>query len=326
MTTSSTKPTASVLTRRAAFEKVIIVTRKTALEELLVRFHTVANARFYLERSGGSFDPIEAEHERYQAALRAARQAVPGGLKQQVIGRGYLPQFMFTETDLVVTLGPDGLVVNTAKYLQGQPIVPVNPDPDIIDGILLPVSLKRLPATLKATLQGRAQMKRLTMAQARLNDGQEILGVNDLFVGAQTHVSARYEIAQGSASEMHSSSGVIVSTGVGSTGWLRSIYAGAAGVMKALGAEIVLPPGGGRMPWDTDHLVYAVREPFPSKTTSASMVFGLITRDRPLRLASHMAASGVIFSDGIEADYLPFNRGALAEIGLADRQAVLVTG
>ena len=324
--TTSTKPTAAVLTRRAAFEKVIIVTRKTALEELLVRFHTRANARFYLKHAGSSFDPIEAEHERYQAALRVVRQAIPDALKQQVIGRGYLPQFLFGEADLVVTLGPDGLVVNTAKYLHGQPIVPVNPDPKIIDGILLPISLKRLAATLKATALGRARMKRLTMAQARLNDGQELLGVNDLFIGAQTHVSARYEIAQGRTAERHSSSGVIVSTGVGSTGWLQSIYAGAAGVMKALGAHVVLPPDGGRLPWDTDHLVYAVREPFPSKTTAASMVFGIITRESPLRLASHMASDGVIFSDGIEADYLPFNRGTHAEIGLADRQTVLVTG
>ena len=324
--TTATKPTASVLIRRTAFEKAIIITRKTALEELLVRFHTQANVRFYLEHAGGSFDPIAAEHERYQAALRTTREAVPGALKQQVIERGYLPQFLFSDTDLVVTLGPDGLVVNTAKYLHGQPIVPVNPDPHVIDGVLLPISLRRLAATLKATIQGRARLKQVTMAQARLNDGQEMLGVNDLFIGAQTHVSARYQIAQGSTSETHSSSGVIVSTGVGSTGWLQSVYAGAAGVARALGGQFALPPGGGRLPWDTDHLIYAVREPFPSKTTNASMVFGIITRDQPLHLTSHMAADGVIFSDGIEADYLPFNRGTLAEIGLADRQTVLVMG
>ena len=326
MTTSTHPAAASVLTRRTDFEKAIIVTRKTQLEELLLRFHTPANARFYLEHAGGSFDPIAATHERYQAALRAVRRAVPGALKQHVIDRGYLPQFLFSDADLVITLGPDGLVVNTAKYLHGQPIVPVNPDPETIDGILLPISLRQVAATVKATLQGKARMKRLTMAQARLNDGQEILGVNDLFIGAQTHVSARYEIAQGSTSERHSSSGVIVSTGVGSTGWLQSIYAGALGVVKALGGQVAVPPGGGRLPWDTDHLVYAVREPFPSKTTATSMIFGVITRDRPLRLASHMASDGVIFSDGIEADYLPFNQGALAEIGLADRQTVLVTG
>ncbi len=324
--TTATKPFPTVLPQRTAFEKAIIVTRKTALEELLVRFHTRANVRFYLEHAGGSFAPLAAEHDRYQAALRAVRQAIPGTLKQHVIDRGYLPQFLFSEADLVVTLGPDGLVVNTAKYLQGQPIIPVNPDPDIIDGVLLPITLPALVRTLKATVQGKARLKHVTMAQARLNDGQELLGVNDLFIGAQTHVSARYEIAQGSTSERHSSSGIIVSTGVGSTGWLQSVYAGALGVVRALGGKIALPHNGGRLPWDTDHLIYAVREPFPSKVTDTTMVFGIITRDQPLRLASHMATDGVIFSDGIEADYLPFNRGTLAEIGLADQQTVLVTG
>ncbi|WP_246703280.1 MULTISPECIES: hypothetical protein [unclassified Rhizobium] len=34
---------------------------------------------------------------------------------------------------------------------------------------------------------------------------------------------------------------------------------------------------------------------------------------------------GVIFSVGIEADFLPFNAGTLATIGLAERQGLLVT-
>lgn len=323
--TTSTQPAAASV-RQTAFDKAVIVTRKTALEELLARFHTRAQARFYLEHAGTTFEPIAAEHDRYQAALHAVRQAIPGGLKQQVIDRAYLPQFIFGDDDLVVTLGPDGLVVNTAKYLRGQPIVPVNPDPTTVDGILLPISLRRVGATLKAALRGRARLKHVTMARARLNDGQEMLGVNDLFVGAQTHVSARYRITQGRTSETHSSSGIIVSTGVGSTGWLQSIYTGAAGVMRALGGQVTMPKGGGRLPWDTDHLVYTVREPFPSKTTATTLIFGVITREQPLRLDSHMAQRGVIFSDGIEADYLPFNRGAVAEIGLADRRAVLVIG
>lgn len=35
------------------------------------------------------------------------------------------------------------------------------------------------------------------MAKAILNDGQVIYGVNDLFIGQKTHVSARYQFWQG---------------------------------------------------------------------------------------------------------------------------------
>ena len=66
------------------------------------------------------------------------------------------------------------------------------------------------------------------MAKASLNNGQTLYGVNDLFIGPKTHSSARYLIRSGEASEAQSSSGVIVSTGMGSTGWLKSLLTGSA--------------------------------------------------------------------------------------------------
>jgi hypothetical protein len=148
-----------------------------------------------------------------------------------------------------------------------------------------------------------------------------LLGFNDLFIGARSHVSARYDIAQGGNREFQSSSGIIVSTGAGSTGWLQSIYAGASGVVKALGGDVIEPVNNGRLPWDTAHLIYSVREPFPSKVTGTQITFGVIDKKHPLTITSHMTDNGVIFSDGIEADYLPFNTGATATIGVANRKA-----
>ena len=77
-------------------------------------------------------------------------------------------------------------------------------------------------------------------------------------------------------------------------------------------------------PWDADYLFYTVREPFPSRTTGATLVFGTVTKDQPLTLESHMAEHGVIFSDGIEKDFLEFNSGTSATIGVAERKGVLV--
>ena len=68
----------------------------------------------------------------------------------------------------------------------------------------------------------------------------------------------------------------------------------------------------------------AITEPFSSKTTGTKLTFGTITRDTPLVVNSHMAESGVVFSDGIEADYLGFNAGTTVTIGLSQRQARIV--
>lgn len=313
-----------ISTPRTAFEKVVIVTRKTELEELVTRFNTVAQSRFYLEHAGRDFTPIEAAHEQFHRVLDGIRSRVPRGLKQQVIERSFLPQFTFGDADLIVTVGPDGLVVNVAKYLDGQPILPVNPDPERIDGVLLPFTAQTFSGALANTLRREQRIQPVSMAEARTQDGQLLLGFNDLFIGARSHVSARYDIAQGKQHERQSSSGIIVSTGAGSTGWLQSVYAGAASVVKALGGHVIPPPDHGRLPWDTEALMFAVREPFPSKTTGTKLTFGTITPDTPLVITSHMADNGVVFSDGVEADFIGFNAGTTLTVGLAKRKARLI--
>jgi hypothetical protein len=289
----------------------------------LERFQVRGQAKFYLERAGQNYETIEASHTQYQEAVLAVRRQVPKALKVQVIDRDFLPQFLFAPTDIVVTVGQDGLVANVAKYLEGQPILAVNPDPEHIDGVLLPVSVGQVGQVLSAIVKGRATYKSMTMAQAQLDDGQQLRAVNDIFIGAQNHVSVRYQLQIGEQYEKQSSSGIIISTGVGSTGWLQSIYAEAAGIVTACGGSWPELPDDGRLPWDAEQLVYAVREPFPSKTTGTTLVFGEITQRAQLVVTSHMSEGGVIFSDGIQSDYLTFNRGARATIGIAPHKTYL---
>jgi len=54
--------------------------------------------------------------------------------------------------------------------------------------------------------------------------------------------------------------------------------------------------------------------------------FGEISPDTPLRLESQMPENGVIFSDGIEADYLTFNSGTILSVGVAEMQGNLIWG
>jgi len=314
---------------RARHENVIIVTRNTELDDLVRRFNTKAQAKFYLHQAGQSFDAIEEAHDRHQAVLKKVRQAIPNTIKSQTIGRELVPRFMFGDDDLIITVGQDGLVSNTAKYLTGQPIFAVNPDPDRFDGVLLPFTTDTVEPQLYLTLYGpreheRLNMQSVTLAKASTEDGQTLMAFNDFFIGANSHVSARYTIEIGDRKENQSSSGIIVSTGAGSTGWLQSVYAGAAGVVEALGGKVFPPPDSGRLPWDSEELVYSVREPFPSRATQANIVHGIVTRDTPLKVTSQMPTNGIIFSDGIEADYLEFNSGAELTIETATRKANLV--
>ena len=72
-------------------------------------------------------------------------------------------------------------------------------------------------------------------------------------------------------------------------------------------------------------MCFTVREPFPTKTTGSSIVYGEVRDVAPLVITSQMPENGVIFSDGIEEDYLDFASGDIAEISLSDRVGKLVT-
>jgi NAD kinase len=307
-------------------EKIIIVTKRTALEELVERFNTREQARFYIEHMGASFAEYEAAHETYCRALASLKAALPRGARSQTIERAFLPTFQFGERDLVVTLGPDGLVVNTAKYLDGQPLLALNPDFRRVDGVLVPFPVEQAAALLPRVARGEYAVKRISMAKAELNDGQSLYAVNDLFIGQRTHVSARYRLSLQGRTEDQSSSGIIVSTGAGSTGWFRSILTGAAMVMAHFSSteETRSAREQYRFAWDADFLYYTVREPFVSKLSSADLVFGRIEAGTDLEIESRMTHDGVIFSDGIEQDYLSFNTGAVARIRLSEKKLHLV--
>src|SRR5271169_3378995 len=223
---------------RLTDKKIVLVTRPTRLAELVIRFNTVSQARFYIEHQGADFSDYLREDETYHQALRGAEEILSRIGRVQTVDRGFLPNFVFAPEDTVVTLGQDGLVANTLKYLDGQPVVGVNPDPERWDGRLLPFRVPDLLKLMPEVVLRKRPTKSVTMAKAALNNGQTMYGVNDLFIGPKTHSSARYLIRSGEASETQSSSGVIVSTGMGSTGWLKSLLTGAAAITQLAGSNL----------------------------------------------------------------------------------------
>lgn len=309
---------------RLTENKIVLVVRRTRLDDLVARFNTLQQARFYVEHLGADFSDYQEEHERYQLAVKQVERVLHNLGRLQTIDRKFLTNFIFGKEDTVVAIGQDGLVANTVKYLSGQPLIGVNPDPARWDGVLLPFTTADLEKIVPEVFSGRRKIKMVTMAKATLNNGQSLYAVNDIFVGPRSHVSAKYTISARGISEQHSSSGLIVSTGLGSTGWFKSLMTGATVIAGGLTGQEIHSTLGRGFPWDADYLYYTVREPFPSKTSSATLVFGKITSKEPLKIVSQMPEIGTIFSDGIEGDFMEFNSGTEAVIGLADKQGHLV--
>ena len=296
----------AVITPRAVF-----VVRETDYEALLARHATRGQARFFLESRGQSLAEVEDRHARFHTVLGQARAAVPGDWRQALARRIDLDRFLFAPEDVVVTVGQDGLVANVAKYLRAQPVIGVNPAPDLYDGALARVAVERLRGLLPASAAGAAPVERRTMVQAALDGGQRLVALNEIFVGHRSHQSARYRIAIDGDAEDQSSSGLIVASGTGLTGWARSI-AEATHIALDVGVEEAA-------------VGYWVREPFPSVATATRLRAGKLA-ETTLRVVSRMNEGGVVFADGIEQDFIAFDWGRRVVFAPAPRALQLVVG
>ncbi|QES90698.1 NAD(+)/NADH kinase [Rhizosphaericola mali] len=298
------------------FEYAIIVKNKTRMESLIERFNTKEQARFFIERSGGDFADYELEHEQFYSAFNDVQQRLSPIIKNKVVERSFIPSYLFAESNLIIVIGQDGLVANVAKYSKELPIIAINPDPERYDGILLPYNSSNFIEAVKKVIAQNYHTKQMHFAEVKLNDGQSLLAVNDLFIGISSHTSARYKIKINGKEENHSSSGIIVATKTGSSGWLSSMFNMAYGLTHI--TDIHYPK------LKEVDLYFAVREPFKSHATQTDICSGKISNGNQLVIESMMPTNGFIFSDGIEQDFLQFNSGAIATIQLSKQLANLV--
>ena len=304
------------------FEYAVIIRDKTRLEQLIERFNTKAQARFYIDRVEGNFARYEQEHATFYESLQRVEQGLVKQLKVKVLDRSFLSTYIFNKKELIVVVGQDGLVANSAKYVKGLPIIGVNSDPGYNNGALLPYSPYNFHNAMQGLFNDTATTQSVSMAEAEMNDGQRLMAFNDFYIGASSHVSSRYRITHGDRIENQSSSGVLVSTGAGSTGWLSSVFHMTENVNQHFhpGKESKSM----KMDWTANHLLFVVREPFRSVNTQVKLGFGRIDAKTPLFIESQMPGNGVVFSDGIEADHLKFDTGSTIRIGLASEKARIV--
>ncbi|MFO7565395.1 MAG: NAD+ kinase [Enhygromyxa sp.] len=291
--------------------RVVVVTRASSYAQLLAKHGTREQARFFLATRGQSLDDLHEDHRRFEAARQAVFAAIPSSWRQAAVTRDDLHRFVFEPGDVVVAIGQDGLVANAAKYLDGQPVIGIDPAPGRNAGVLVPHQPAAAGALLQATVRGRARIEARAMVEAELDDGQRLLALNELFVGHPRHQSARYRLSLGARSERHSSSGVVVTTGTGASGWARSIA-------RERGPECPVLPA----PADP-RLAFFVREAWPSPITQTELTAGLIEAGESLEIVSELD-EGVIFGDGIEDDRLEFRWGSRARIRVASRQLALI--
>ncbi|WP_225805571.1 hypothetical protein, partial [Streptomyces sp. NK15101] len=268
--------------------RAVLVHRTTEYEELLARHGTHGQAAFFLSARGRSVDAVRERHERARRALAEVAGAVPLTWRQTRVERADLDRFLFGPEDVVVVVGQDGLVANAAKYLTGQPVIGIDADPGRNPGVLVRHRPDRARRLLPYAAGAGAAVDELTMVEAVTDDAQRLLALNEIYVGPPGHQTARYALGLDGADvppEPQASSGVLVGTGTGATGWLRSLW-------EQRSSALALPaPADARLAW-------FVREAWPSPTTGTTRVEGLLEAGRGLRPTLE-SDRPVAFGDGV---------------------------
>ncbi len=286
--------------------RVVLIHRRTELTELLARHGTRGQAAFFLAARGRDLAEVDARHEAAGAALKQVAAAVPAGWRSGAVERADLDRFLFAPDDRIVVVGQDGLVANVAKYLDGQPVIGVDPEPGRNPGVLVPHG----PGDVARLLAGGGEAVPLTMVEARADDGQRLVALNEIYLGHPSHQTARWTLHVDGAAERQASSGLIASTGTGATGWCASVARS-----RRTGLRLPAPSEAA--------LAWFVREAWPSPATGTDHVEGLLGADAGLEIV--VETDGLVaFGDGIESDRLTLAWGQRVRLGVAQRRLMLV--
>jgi NAD kinase len=300
--------------------RAVVVHRRTELQELLDRHGTRGQAAFFLSTRGRRIEEVEARHQATVAAITEVTAAIPAEWRRGMVERADLPRFRFDPGDIAVVVGQDGLVANLAKYLDGQPVIGINPDTARNPGVLVPhppqAATVLLPVAAIAEPGGPGagsggHIQELSMVQAIADDGQHLRALNEIYVGHASHQTARYTLTLlAEMTEQQASSGLIVATGTGATGWCRSAW-------LERGSRLALPaPADRRLAW-------FVREAWPSPATGTTLTEGDLLASQSL-LVNVESDQLVLFGDGMEADAIRLAWGQSVSIRLAGETLRLV--
>jgi len=304
---SESKPCTSPSISR---EKILVVTKMSKFErEKLATHLSDENLVARYNALGESGLRILAAHLLHQEAIATcARELKPDQVVslESLKDHGLSPRY-----EVIIALGGDDFFKLVTHHNKGSlPILGVNSDPLSSVGALLPVTISELPEALKRLESGDYRIEPWTRISLRINGVECGSAINDIVLGKRDfRLTSRHELEYRGQKVTQRSSGMLISTGVGSTGWYAS-------------AGLYLGDHDRSFPKTARYARFELREPSVTVTEVdgvrvtrlPQLVEGTLSEGASLRITSLNDDEGIASRDSL--DSVPFPRGSVAEISI----------
>ncbi len=284
-------------------DEVLLARKRTALDHYREDMDDPAK-----ELPEDEYEPILEGHQNHYNTVEAVRDRLEDeDLPYDEVEIPDDPDEAVEGYDMVVSVGGDGTVLDTSHYINGEtPLLPVRSDPGS-HGALCQYGADEIDAAFDVALED-PEIEEWTRAELEYG-GKTAYALNEVFIADRHSMEvARYTVSDGEREEEHMNSGLVVTSGAGSTGWYNNI-----------------PGSDGAFPVDADELRYIEREPIRDEDQELNS--GVLEPGEELEIRSTMNVDGIISLDGDREDLLfEFPRGATATVRPADSPLRVVSG
>ncbi len=214
---------------------------------------------------------------------------------------------------LVIILGGDGYFSYVSHYIDDQLVIGVKADPKKSSAVLYELDVDDFINFYPMLLQGNFTIANWTRLRAVINAKPiKELSLSDIFVGARLSVDmSRYVIYYKGVQEEQKTSGILVSTGTGSTGWWKKL-------------NLTQQRRMGTFARTSRTARFVVRDEPSSRLSGYKIVSGKIKPDEVLKIRS-LVDDGVVSPDSYSSLMYPFPAGDTVEISISDNPLRVIT-
>jgi hypothetical protein len=290
--------------------KVLIVTKESKYEYERAKFNLSHDE--ILRKYSGEKANVEAILKSHDAQV-ASRQELRKLLPDSPVISLSSPDLrnIVNRYDTVIAFGGDNSFSYVSHFLDSIPIMGINSDPSRSVGALCAWDARRLDETIRSLQEGKFEIEEWTRLTAQLNGTTLSPATSEYFFGEDRRkdMSRHLMVYRGTEIETKGS-GVIVSTGAGSTGWYDS-------------AIRFLHPNGKNFLKTEEKAAFVVTEPYRFRADPRHVYEGEILPDEEIVLHSLNDGSGYATSDCWE-EY-DFFRGKRAAVKISEEPLRVIT-